>query len=94
MKIHVKFEGEGTAVDEDFEGASADAVLGQIKAKVVEQLPFALRAFAGAMSNVAFAQEVVRRANAANKTSAPLPKTAEEFIELGKENGSITVLEA
>lgn len=93
MKVHVKFEGEGTSVDEDFEGASSDEILGKIKAKVVEQLPFALRAFAGAMSNVAFAQEVVRRANAANKTSAPLPKSADEFIALGQENGSITVVE-
>lgn len=93
MKIHVKFEGEGTSVDEDFEGANSDEILGKIKAKVVDQLPFALRAFAGAMSNVAFAQEVVRRANAANKTSVPLPKTADEFIALGQENGSITVIE-
>jgi hypothetical protein len=93
MKIHVNFEQEGMKVDQDFEGANADAVVGAMKAEVVKQLPAALRAFAGAMSNLAFAQEVVRRANAANKTSEPLPKNCDEFIQKGVQLGTITIIE-
>jgi hypothetical protein len=93
MKIHVTTQEEGMKIDSDFEGATADEVVGAMKSKVAKEITLALRPFVNAMSPLAFAQEVTRRYNAKNKTSEPLPKSCAEFIEKGQQMGTITVVE-
>jgi hypothetical protein len=47
-----------------------------------------------AMSPIAFAQETVKRYNLKYGKSHPLPNTADDFLDFGRQTGYVTVLES
>jgi hypothetical protein len=87
MKVHVKIDQDNFSVDETFTGANADDLVGQMKARVAKELNFAMRLALNAMSNLAFAQEVVKRLNQAKKLDLPIPKNCDEFLQLAQQQG-------
>jgi hypothetical protein len=91
MKVHVNINERELKVNEAFTGANADEVVGQMKARVSRELPFAMRLMVGAMSNLQFAQEVVKRYNEAQKQNAPIPASCEEFLQLAQAHGFATI---
>jgi hypothetical protein len=93
MKVKMVVEMEGMKVDQVFEGATADEVVGKMKAAYGAVAPLAIRTFLNVMSPLAFAQEATRRYNAAKKTSEPVPKSCAEFVEGGQRMGIIEVVE-
>lgn len=94
MRVHINIDQQGLTVKETFAGKSADEVVGAVKARVTRELPFALRIAVGAMSNLHFAQEVVRRYNNAQKRNLPLPTSCEEFLNLAQSQGFAIIEEA
>lgn len=94
MKVHLKFQQDKINVDESFTGGNADEVVGKMKARVTRELPFAMRFVVSAMSNVMFAQEVVKRYNEAQKKDVPLPTTCAEFLQRAQEQGLAIIEEA
>ncbi len=91
MRVRVKIDQDNFNVDEVFSGASADEVVGQVKAFVAKKLNFAMRIALNAMSNVSFAQEVVKRLNQAKKLNLPLPNSCAEFIQQAQQQGYATI---
>jgi hypothetical protein len=91
MRVSVNVSIEGVSVNETFEGATADEIVGKMKARVARELSFPLRMGLTAMSNTMFAQEVVRRYNAYKKLSLPLPLGCPEFIALAVEQGLASI---
>ncbi len=87
MKVHVNVYLEGMSVDESFEGATADELVGKMKARVARELNFPMKMAINAMGNLMFAQEVVRRYNSYKKLSLPQPSTCDEFLTLATEQG-------
>jgi hypothetical protein len=87
MKVHVKINQDNFKVDESFTGANADELVGKMKARVAKELNFAMRLALNAMSNLAFAQEVVKRLNAAKKLNLPIPNSCDEFLQLAQQQG-------
>jgi hypothetical protein len=87
MKVHLKIEQDKVHVDETFTGGNAEEVVGKMKARVTRELPFAMRLVVSAMSNLMFAQEVVKRYNEAQQKNVPLPKTCAEFLQHAQEQG-------
>lgn len=94
MKVHVQIKHEALKVDEEFAGANAEAVVHAIKGRVARDLPFAMRLFVGGMSDLAFAQEIVRRYNSAEKHNVRIPGSCDEFLTLAQSNGFATITEA
>lgn len=92
MKVHVSIQQQNINVDEDFEGANSDELVGKMKARVAKELPFAMRVMVNAMSNLMFAQEVVKRYNQNSKKDLPSPQSCDEFLTLAQEQGFATVL--
>jgi hypothetical protein len=91
MQVHVKINQENIKVDETFNGATADAIVGQVKARVAKEVPFFMRPMVNGMSNLTFAQEVVKRYNSNTNQNLPSPKTCDEFITMAQEQGIATV---
>jgi hypothetical protein len=87
MKVHVNINQDDFKVNETFVGSTADELVGQMKARIAKELGFALRLAVNAMSNLAFAQEVVRRLNVAKKLDLPIPNSCDEFINLAQQQG-------
>src|SRR5690242_19030946 len=79
MKVFVNVALEGMAINEAFEGSTADEVVGKMKARVARELNFMMKMAVNAMSNLQFAQEVVRRYNDMKKLRLPLPTSCQEF---------------
>ena len=48
--------------------------------------------FLKTMSPITLGQEAVKRFNASMGTNHPIPQTAQQFLDLGKELGYITIL--
>lgn len=94
MQVRVTIDQSGMKVDEAFTGTTADEVVGKMKARVAKELNFALRVAVNAMSNLAFAQEVVKRLNESKSLNLPPPKTCTEFIQMAQEQGFATIEEA
>jgi hypothetical protein len=91
MKVLVTINDPQLTINEAFTGANADEVVGRMKARVSRELPFAMRLMVGAMSNLMFAQEVVKRYNEAQKQNAPIPASCEEFLQLAQAHGFATI---
>ena len=91
MRVHVNVSLEGISVNESFDGATADEVVGKMKARVARELSFPMKMGLNAMGNVMFAQEVVRRYNSYKKLSLPLPSSSQEFLTLATEQGLATL---
>ncbi|HLJ55170.1 MAG TPA: hypothetical protein VKT77_09020 [Chthonomonadaceae bacterium] len=87
MRVSVNVSIEGVSVNEAFEGANEDEIVGKMKARVARELSFPLRMGLSAMSNTMFGQEVVRRYNAYKKLSLPLPADCKEFLSLAEQHG-------
>jgi hypothetical protein len=81
----------GQKFDEVLVGRDALDILGQAKDRAAKELGWK-GLFLKAMSPISFAQEGVRRYNAAFKTNHPIPQTAEDFLSLGQELGYVTIL--
>ena len=90
MKVHVKISMEGISVDEPFEGATAEDVVGKMKSRVAKELNFAMKLAVNAMSSQMFAQEVVKEYNKFKKTNLALPANCQAFIDLAIEQGFAT----
>ena len=93
MKVRVAIEIDGRKIDEVVEGASPENIVATAKDRLAREMGFkglVLRA----MTPVAFAQEAVRKYNQAYGKNHPIPATADDFLEFGKETGYLTVLEA
>jgi hypothetical protein len=92
MKVRVTIpEIAGRRVDETVTGIDASDVLAQAKARVAKELGWK-GLFLNAMSPLMFAQEAVKRYNAAYKTTYAIPSSADEFLQLGQDMGYITIL--
>lgn len=91
MKVRVTMDVAGRHIDEVLSGTSADDILGQAKARVARELGWK-GLFLNAMPTLTFAQEAVRRYNAAYKTQHPIPQSADEFFALGQELDYLSVL--
>ncbi len=91
MTVKVSVSLEGMSIDESFEGATADEIVGKMKARVARELSFPLKMAVNAMGNVVFTQEVVRRYNETKRLSLPLPATCQEFLTLAIQQGLATV---
>jgi hypothetical protein len=91
MKVHVSVALEGMAVNESFEGVTAEEIVGKMKARVARELGFALKFAVNAMSSLMFAQEVVRRYNDSKKLNLPLPASCQEFLSLAQQQGLATI---
>lgn len=91
MQVHVKISQENVNVDELFTGATADEVVGNVKTRVARDAPFFLRPMVNGMSNLMFAQEVVRRYNTKTKQDLPIPQSCDEFLTLAQQQGFATV---
>ena len=87
MKVHINVSLEGISVNEGFEGATADEIVGKMKSRVARELSFPMKMALNAMSSLMFAQEVVRRYNSYKKLSLPLPVSSQEFLTLAAEQG-------
>jgi hypothetical protein len=91
MKVHVDVKLEEIAIQETFEGTTPEEIVGKMKIRVARELSFAMRMAVNAMSNLMFAQEVVRRYNETMKLDLPLPRSCEEFLHLAQQQGLATV---
>lgn len=91
MKVHVNVTMEGVSVNEMFEGATAEEIVGKMKARVARELNFAMKMVVNSMSNLMFAQEVVRRYNDFKRLTLPLPNSCEEFLSLAQQQGLATL---
>jgi hypothetical protein len=93
MKVNVNIKHDNMTINETFSGANAEAIVTAIKARVVKELPFALRLLAGGMSPLMFAQETVKRYNETMKTNVRRPNSCEDFLQLAQEEGLATIIE-
>lgn len=88
MNVRVVMDIAGRNIDEMVSGETADEILSKAKARVEKELGWK-GIFLKAMSPLGFAQEAVRRYNAATNSNYEIPNSADEFIELGKDLGYI-----
>jgi len=93
MKLHVKFDISGLSVDEMIEGETSADIARTAKRVIASRLDFLSGAFVKSMSDLGFAQEVVRRYNSATGSSCSLPKSTDAFVEWVIERGLASVVE-
>ncbi|BDI31792.1 hypothetical protein CCAX7_38430 [Capsulimonas corticalis] len=91
MKVRVKTEIAGRSIDETLAGTDADDILTQVKSRVAKELGWK-GLFLNAMTPLGFAQEAVKRYNAANNSSYAPPQSANEFVQLGSQLGFVEIL--
>jgi hypothetical protein len=91
MKVRVTMEAAGRSLDETLTGTDAGDILSQAKARVAKELGWK-GLFLNAMPTLTFAQEAVRRYNAASGTHYDPPQSAEDFLKLGQDLGYFTLL--
>ncbi len=88
MKVRIKVE----SLDETVDVQDATALLNVIKAHASKRAPLLVRPIIKSMSDLGFAAEAVKRANAATGRSDPLPRSAQEFFEWALAQGYMSVL--
>ncbi len=91
MKVYVKISQETIKVDEEFVGDTADEVVGKMKARVGRELGFFMRQALNALSNLAFAQEVVKQLNQKQKLNLPIPNSCDEFLRQAQDQGYASI---
>lgn len=73
-------------------GETAEAVVAGMQRRVAQEAGFLVGAVVKRMTPLQFAQEAIRRYNAAAKDNAPIPQTCEQFLQLGIEKKFATPL--
>jgi len=91
MKVYVKINQGNIHIDEAFMGATADEIVGKMKARVAKELNFFMRQALNALSNLAFAQEVVKQLNEKQRLDLPIPSSCDEFLRQAQEQGYATI---
>ncbi len=91
MSVKVHINRPPITVNEAFQGQNADEVVGKLKARVLPELNFAARLMLSSFSNLRFAQEIVSRYNAKEKTNYPAPNSCWEFLQNAEEMGYATI---
>lgn len=94
MIVSVNIAQDNIKINETFQGANAEEIVSAVKARVVRELPFAMRLIAGGMSSLMFVQELVKQYNASKKTHLPIPNSCAEFLTLAQEQGFAKIEEA
>ena len=80
-------------IDETLEGLDAADIIRQSKRAVAAKLGFLAGAVVRSMGDMQFAQEIVRRYNAAFEKNCPLPSTPEEFVSWAIAENLATIVE-
>lgn len=89
MKIEIHVQ----EIRQTVEVRNADEALSMMKAEAADRAPFLLRGIIKSLSDLSFAAEVVKRANAAEGRQDAIPKSAQEFLDWAVERGYATILE-
>jgi hypothetical protein len=92
VKLHVHFQTGEIKVDEIVEGATSEQIVGKMQARVAQEAGFLVGQVVKRMTPLQFAQEAIRRYNAATKDNAPIPQSCDEFLKTGVEKKFATVL--
>lgn len=87
MKLHLQI----ADIDERIEVRDADEALKRFKSEAAKRAPFLLRAVVKGMSDLTFAGEAVKRANAQSGRDDATPKSAQEFLDWAIERGYVRV---
>jgi hypothetical protein len=87
MKLHLQI----ADIDERVEVRDADEALKRFKSEASKRAPFLLRAVIGGMSDLTFAGEAVKRANAKNGRNDAAPRSSQEFLDWAVERGYVTI---
>lgn len=90
MKVQIAI-GSQKAV---FEARDEAALLRAAKSEAAKRAPFLLRTAINAMTDLAFAGQVVARANKDSGLSDPAPISAKEFLDWAISRSYATVLES
>ncbi len=88
LQIHVQ------NIQETVEVPNAAAALSRLKSEAAARAPFLVRAMIRSMSDLNFANEVVKRANVAENREDDLPRSAQEFLDWAIERNYATIVEA
>jgi hypothetical protein len=91
MRVHIRTEMQGVAVDEVIEAQTAEDVVAEMKNRVSARMGFAVRLFINSMSPLAFAREVVVRYNQATEKNLPSPTSCQDFLDIGVREGIATI---
>ena len=89
MKVHIHISG----IDQVVQARDANELLAQAKDEAARRAPFLLRGVVRGMSDLQFAGEAVKRANAQSGENDPPPRSAQEFLEWAQKRGYVTILE-
>ena len=87
MRLHIQIAG----VDERVEVRDADEALKRFKGEAAKRAPFLLRAVVKGMSDLTFAGEAVKRANAQSGRDDAAPRSSQEFLDWAIARGYVTV---
>lgn len=90
MAVHVHIQSP-IHVHETLRGINSEEIVAKLKARVLPELSFPLRLAFSPLSNLRFAQEIVRRYNSAEKKNVALPMSCLEFLEQAAVMGFITI---
>jgi hypothetical protein len=90
MKIKIHFQN----IQETVEVRDAAEALSKLKAEAAARAPLLVRGVIKSLGDIQFAQEAVKRDNAASGQSAALPQTAEEFLKWATARGYATIIES
>ena len=89
MKIEIHVQ----EIRQTVEVRNANEALSMMKAEAAARAPFLLRGIIKNLSDLSFAAEVVKRANAAEERQDAIPQSAQEFLDWAVERGYATILE-
>jgi hypothetical protein len=89
MKIKIHYQ----SVQETVQVRDAAEALARLKAEAAKRLPFLQRTVVKSLSDLAFAAEAVKRANAASGHNDPAPTSAQAFLDWAVARGYATILE-
>jgi hypothetical protein len=91
LKVQVHINRPPIVVNEHLKGADPEEIVSKIKARVLPELGFGARLVIGTMSDLRFAQEIVKRYNDREKQKHPIPASCREFLSLAQSLGFITI---
>ena len=87
LEIHVQ------DIHQTVDVKNADEALSMMKAEAASRAPFLLKTVIKSLSDLNFAAEVVKRANAAEGRQDVIPQSSQAFLDWAVERGYATVLE-
>lgn len=91
MSVQVHIDRPPIKVKETFAGRNAEEIVGKLKQRVLPELNFAQRLMVSSFSNLRFAQEIVNRYNAKEKTDYPVPNSCWDFLKSAETMGYVTI---